>query len=241
VIAFLKSAGIILGIFIGTTILAVVSPQIAFYVAIAFLILPGIALLKPIPKLWLGNRGVNFALILFVGIPVTIGAHGIVTDQRETQFAELKATDQTAYLAALEDFDQDRWLSELKVIDPERHVVEVARIAEEEAQKQQEARAKAQAEAAATRAEECGNKNEITAYVMSQEFVKRQLRAPSTAEFPWATEISTRALGDCKYQIVAYVDAQNAFGAMLRTRYTATMLLHPVEESWSALKVNVSE
>ncbi len=43
-------------------------------------------------------------------------------------------------------------------------------------------------------------KNEIMAYVMSQEFVKRNLKAPATAAFPYANKISTHAIGDCKYK-----------------------------------------
>jgi hypothetical protein len=32
--------------------------------------------------------------------------------------------------------------------------------------------------------------------------------------------IVTRPIGDCVYQVSAFVDSQNGFGAMLRTRYT---------------------
>ncbi len=248
-ITFLKAVGIIILLFFGTAILSAASPQLGLYVAIAFLVVPAIAIIKPIPKLKLGHRGFSLAVILFVGLPATIATTGIVSDQREANFAALKETDPSAYLAALKDYDQSRWIAELKTIDPEQHAIEVARIAEEEvrrreeeAKQQEEERVAAEAEAKQRRLEECGEKNESMAFVMSQEFVKRRLRAPATADFPsWPSEYRSQAIGDCKYQVITYVDAQNGFGALIRSRYSATMLLHPDEGSWSALEVNMSE
>ncbi len=63
----------------------------------------------------------------------------------------------------------------------------------------------------------------IGAYVASQWFVKRQLVAPSKAEFPVASKNFIRYLGDCRHRIEAYVDGQNAFGGTLRKRYTAVV------------------
>ncbi len=74
---------------------------------------------------------------------------------------------------------------------------------------------------------------------MSQEFVKNSLKAPSTAKFPTINKSSSKAIGNCQFQVASYVDAQNGFGAMLRTHYTATILRHPDKGSWSALAVNV--
>ena len=102
--------------------------------------------------------------------------------------------------------------------------------------------AEAEADAVETRLRECGERNEGVAYVMSQQFVMRSLRAPSTAEFPsWPSEYNVRAIGDCRYEVVAYVDAQNGFGAMIRSRYSATMILYPLEGSWAAFEVNIAE
>jgi hypothetical protein len=63
--------------------------------------------------------------------------------------------------------------------------------------------------------------DKTTAFVMSQSFVKKQLRAPATAEFPWVSDcdVTVNYLGDCTHEVRAYVDAQNAFGAKLRNRY----------------------
>jgi hypothetical protein len=53
--------------------------------------------------------------------------------------------------------------------------------------------------------------------------VKDRLKAPATADFPWDA-VRTKELGSCRFQVEAYVDAQNSFGAMIRTRYSATMI-----------------
>lgn len=65
--------------------------------------------------------------------------------------------------------------------------------------------------------------DEIGAFVMSQEFVKGQLKAPSTAEFPWYEESFVEDLGEGRFRVTAYVDAQNTFGAMIRSQYTCVL------------------
>ena len=65
--------------------------------------------------------------------------------------------------------------------------------------------------------------DEMTAYFASQDFVKKNLKAPSTAKFPWFREVSVRDLGEGRYSISAYVDAQNSFGAQIRTNYTCVV------------------
>lgn len=59
-----------------------------------------------------------------------------------------------------------------------------------------------------------------TAQLMAERFIKGQLRAPTTAEF--GGETATH-LGEEKYSVTGYVDAQNAFGAKLRSVWTCTV------------------
>jgi len=59
----------------------------------------------------------------------------------------------------------------------------------------------------------------IEAYVMSQQFVEDRLKAPSTADFPSTSEARIKHLGSGRYQVVSYVDSENAFGANIRTHY----------------------
>ncbi|HSW65177.1 MAG TPA: hypothetical protein VLH56_17995 [Dissulfurispiraceae bacterium] len=63
----------------------------------------------------------------------------------------------------------------------------------------------------------------IEAYVMAETFVKRQLRAPATAKFAPFREAIVSDLGDGRFFIAAYVDAENAFGALIRTPFQATL------------------
>lgn len=78
----------------------------------------------------------------------------------------------------------------------------------------------------------------IEAFVMSQEFMKRRLKAPGSAEFPWYSdsEVSVLHRGNGVFQVNAYVDAQNSFGAKLRTRY-ACQLRDEGKQSWALISL----
>ena len=71
--------------------------------------------------------------------------------------------------------------------------------------------------------DKCDDK--IGAFVMSQSFVKDRLKAPSTASFPYITDdgVSVTKQEGCSYSVRAYVDAQNSFGAKIRTRYSVNV------------------
>jgi len=63
------------------------------------------------------------------------------------------------------------------------------------------------------------------AYIMSQNFVEQQLKAPSTAKFAkyYEVESKMKIIATNKYYIISYVDAQNSFGAMIRNYYSCDM------------------
>lgn len=77
----------------------------------------------------------------------------------------------------------------------------------------------------------CGS--EGMAYVMSQNFVKRQLKAPSTAKFPHKPA-AQHYEGDCRHSIVGSFDSQNSYGVMLAGSYSVTMIYLPNENKWRA-------
>jgi len=66
--------------------------------------------------------------------------------------------------------------------------------------------------------------DEIDAFVASQTFITKQLKAPSTAKFArsWSDGVHIEEIGD-RWVVRAYVDAQNSFGAMIRTHYRCEM------------------
>lgn len=92
----------------------------------------------------------------------------------------------------------------------------------------QEEITKASQEYEAKEAEENRQKREhdiSDAYYTSQVFVKRNLKAPSTAEFPSQSESTITPSEDgATYKIYSYVDSQNGFGAMIRTKYYVKMI-----------------
>lgn len=239
--AFVKSVGIIIILFIISAVLAAVSPGAGLIGSGIILVTSVIALVKPLPAIKFGHRGFSAAVLLFVGLPGVIVTLGMLANEKKAELAALRQSDPAAYLLAIKKTDTDRWLEELKALDPANYETEFAKIKAEKAKKAEEARQQTETDAKAKIAEQCGKKNEATAYVMSQQFVERQLRAPATADFPsWPDEYQVQTLGNCKYKVRSYVDAQNGFGALIRSNYSAVLVLHPENDSWSALEVNIS-
>ena len=73
------------------------------------------------------------------------------------------------------------------------------------------------------------------AYYMSQQLLKKKLKAPSTASFPRYQEgMYVEEIGDNEYLITAYVDAENSFGAKLRNTYMS-QVKYLYGETWQDL------
>lgn len=75
--------------------------------------------------------------------------------------------------------------------------------------------------------------DKFDAYVMSQLFVKDALKAPSTAKFPVYSEDMVVDGGDGSFIVSAYVDAQNSFGAMMRSNYVCIMQYDKATDEWA--------
>lgn len=63
--------------------------------------------------------------------------------------------------------------------------------------------------------------SDIGAWVVCQQAVDAQLKSPSTAEYPSRREASLSKSGDT-WTYTSYVDAENSFGAQMRTPWTCT-------------------
>ncbi len=64
--------------------------------------------------------------------------------------------------------------------------------------------------------------NSIAAYNRATQYVTAQLRSPSSADYPSVFTRQgrhTTPLGQQRYRIRSYVEAQNAFGAVVRTNF----------------------
>lgn len=84
--------------------------------------------------------------------------------------------------------------------------------------------------------------NKTMARIMMENFVEKRLKCPSSAEFPGvfsgASDHVTH-IGDQTYRINSYVDAQNGFGAMIRTKYTGT-IMQTSEDMWQLISLDIS-
>ncbi len=81
--------------------------------------------------------------------------------------------------------------------------------------------------------------DDSSAYMMSQEFVKRRLKAPATAEFPSTSNATISGGPECKFSIDSYVDAQNSFGAKIRNSYHAEVQYDKAGKDWKLLLLNM--
>jgi hypothetical protein len=85
----------------------------------------------------------------------------------------------------------------------------------------------------------------VEAFVMAQTFVTRQLRSPSTADFPLinADGVSSVPLtlpdGRCGFSVMLYVDAQNGFGATIRQNFSVTIAPDlSASNSWDLIEIS---
>lgn len=79
--------------------------------------------------------------------------------------------------------------------------------------------------------------DEIETFVMSQSFVKKFLKSPSTAEFPQLIKsVTTVSHNGIEWTVNSYVDVQNSFGAMIRSQYTC-VLEYSGEDKWTLKKL----
>lgn len=68
------------------------------------------------------------------------------------------------------------------------------------------------------------------AWAYMQLFVEEQLKSPNSAEFPFGGYRDVTPLGDGRYKVSSYVDAENAFGATMRTHFEG--VIKRVPDGW---------
>jgi hypothetical protein len=68
---------------------------------------------------------------------------------------------------------------------------------------------------------------EVDALLNSRTFVERSLKAPSTAEFASSGESTVVKINDSTFTVLSYVDAQNSFGGMMRSKYSCQITFMP--------------
>lgn len=76
------------------------------------------------------------------------------------------------------------------------------------------------------------------AKVKCRKFVEYTLKAPATAEFPSYSDFHAASVGGGRYGVVGYVDAQNSFGAKIRTQFACT--LQNTGNTWKLVELKTS-
>ncbi|WP_320177815.1 hypothetical protein [Roseovarius pacificus] len=207
------------------------NPHVAQVLTLGVALICGVALIRPFNWLGLGSRvfsGFMFVVVGFVMAPISLTK---ADEAWNAHLAQLKEADAVAYLEEIEHVDPDRWYRELKVLAPERYEEERQRRARIKAE-EEKARQKERAE---RRAAQCGEGNATNAYFYTQAFVEQRLKSPSTADFPsihTRNAVSAYPIGGCVFEVSGYVDAQNGFGATLRTYFLAKIKRLPEQDSW---------
>ncbi len=77
------------------------------------------------------------------------------------------------------------------------------------------------------------------AVVACQLAVEDVLKAPSTADHPRLSTVNPVKRSDGSWRVVSYVDAENSFGAMIRTGYTCTA--RKVSGGWRVDSLDVDD
>ncbi len=87
---------------------------------------------------------------------------------------------------------------------------------------------------------ETTNNEYFLAYSYAEKFVKKRLKAPSTAEFPNMFEKNNHItkLDNRKYKIKSWVDCQNSFGAHIRTQFSCVILIKNTKVNCQNLRIN---
>lgn len=80
----------------------------------------------------------------------------------------------------------------------------------------------------------------IEAFLICQDFVEDRLKAPATAEYPSDYRKYTERLASGRFRVTAYVDAQNSFGAQVRTDFVC-VVKYVGDETWELESLALDE
>lgn len=78
------------------------------------------------------------------------------------------------------------------------------------------------------------------AVVMAEEFVKSRLKAPGTAEFNSYDPDKVTEIEKNKFKVTGWVDAENSFGAKIRSNYLAVVRYEPEQEKWYLEEISIN-
>jgi hypothetical protein len=79
----------------------------------------------------------------------------------------------------------------------------------------------------------------ISAYVACKDWVERNLKAPTQAEWPTANEATITQAGQV-WHVASYVDAPNSFNAKIRNTYTCAVTFSPDGKNWTGESLTIN-
>lgn len=87
----------------------------------------------------------------------------------------------------------------------------------------------------------CGSEgdDETTAIVMAREFVEDRLKAPSTADFCGYEDTTAEQQDTGSWVIESCVDAENGFGAKIRTDWYVEVEYDTDDGSWELIDISL--
>lgn len=104
--------------------------------------------------------------------------------------------------------------------------------------KEERARAAAARHAKDEERRRCGDRD--WALIAAERFVKERLKAPATAKFASITDSFILRVECGRWSVKSYVDAQNCFGALIRTHYIAVVRTSG-DERWTLEAVEIEK
>ena len=78
------------------------------------------------------------------------------------------------------------------------------------------------------------------AALICREFVKDNLKAPTTAKFPSTSEAVIEKMATNLFEVRSYVDSENSFGAMIRTNYSC-QVRYKGKDYWNLVDLSFDE
>ena len=90
-IGLFKAFILLCGLFVLAAILGVGNTYNGLVVGLIYLVVPGVAIFKPIPKIWLGHRGLNFC-IAFIGVVFISASLNTLGEESPNQSATTRST-----------------------------------------------------------------------------------------------------------------------------------------------------
>jgi len=78
------------------------------------------------------------------------------------------------------------------------------------------------------------------AAIAAEEFVKDILKAPGTAEFNSYDPDKVTEIEKNRFKVTGWVDAENSFGAKIRSRYLAVVRYEPTDGKWCLEEISIN-